>query len=93
MRHHVRKTILGRKAAPRKALLRNLCTNLVVYEKIKTTKAKAKWLKPQVEKIITLGKVKSLHNQKLVYHYIQKKLLKKFLKSMAQNLRKERADM
>jgi len=67
MRHHVRKTILGRKAAPRKALLRNLCTNLVVYEKIKTTKAKAKWLKPQVEKIITLGKVKSLHNQKLVY--------------------------
>lgn len=66
MRHHVKKKILGRTHAPKKALLRNLSTCLIVYEKIKTTKAKAKWLKPEVEKIITIGKVKNLHNQRML---------------------------
>ncbi|MBU1180221.1 50S ribosomal protein L17 [Patescibacteria group bacterium] len=52
---------LGRKKAPREALLRSLATSLVLYEKIETTEAKAKVLRPYVEKMITLGKKNTLH--------------------------------
>lgn len=66
MKHQRKGKILSRKAAPRKALLRGLATNFVIYEKIKTTKAKAKVLKPIVEKIITLGKEDTLHHRRQV---------------------------
>jgi len=56
MKHRSTKTILGRKAAPRKALLHNLATSLILYERIKTTEAKAKAVKPLVEKLITKSK-------------------------------------
>lgn len=52
---------MDRKAAPRRALLRNLATSLVLYERIQTTKAKAKAVAPYVERIITVGKEKTLH--------------------------------
>lgn len=61
MRHKKKGKILDRKSAPRKALLRSLATNLVLYEKIKTTEAKAKAVKPMVEKLITKGKAGDLH--------------------------------
>ena len=61
MRHHNKTKTLGRKKAPREALLRSLATSLVLYEKIKTTEAKAKVLRPYVEKMITLGKKNTLH--------------------------------
>lgn len=60
MRHRVKKKTLDRKAGPRKALLKNLAFQLVVYEKIKTTEAKAKVLKPFVERLITKGKTSTL---------------------------------
>ncbi len=66
MRHQKKGKTLGRKAAPRKALMRSLATSFIIYEKIKTTKAKAKSLKPIVEKIITLGKKDTLHNRRQV---------------------------
>lgn len=47
---------LGRTTATRMALLRNLATDLIVHERIETTEAKAKELRPVVEKMITLGK-------------------------------------
>ena len=43
---------------------RNLVTSFIIYEKIKTTEAKARVLRPLVEKIITLAKVNTLHHRR-----------------------------
>ncbi|MCB0076780.1 MAG: 50S ribosomal protein L17 [Anaerolineales bacterium] len=53
MRHQVKKPHLGRDAAHRKALYRNLMTELLRHERITTTEAKAKAVRPRVEKLIT----------------------------------------
>lgn len=72
MRHHKKGKILDRKYQPRKALLRGLATNLIIYEKIKTTKAKAKAVKPIVEKLITTSKTNTLASRRkllaVLYH-------------------------
>ena len=56
MRHRNKGKILDRKKSPREALLRNLATSVVLYEKVRTTRAKAKAVAPLVEKYITLAK-------------------------------------
>jgi len=56
MRHRNTGKILDRKIGPRTALLRNMATSVILLEKIKTTKAKAKAVRPLVEKAITVGK-------------------------------------
>jgi large subunit ribosomal protein L17 len=56
MRHRVAHRKLGRKSDHRKALLRNLCTSLIVHERLVTTLPKAKELRPFAERAITLGK-------------------------------------
>ena len=56
MRHLVAHRKLGRTSSHRKALLRNLCTSLVLHERVTTTLPKAKELRPLVEKAITLGR-------------------------------------
>jgi large subunit ribosomal protein L17 len=56
MRHLVAHRKLGRTSSHRKALLRNLCTSLVIHERIITTLPKAKELRPYVEKVVTLGR-------------------------------------
>jgi len=56
MRHLKAGWKLGRNTAHRRALLRNLVTSLIVEERIETTVAKAKAMRPHVEKMITLGK-------------------------------------
>lgn len=56
MRHQKKKVTLDRKKAPREALLKNLTASVILYEKVKTTKAKAKAVQPLIEKMITLGK-------------------------------------
>ena len=61
MRHSKQRHKLSRDAAHRKALLRNLSRDLIQHERIKTSQAKAKAVKPQVEKLITLGKRGGLH--------------------------------
>lgn len=63
MRHRKTNKTLDRKKAPRQALLDNLATSLVLYEKIVTTEAKAKAIRPIVEKLITRSKEKSVHNK------------------------------
>jgi large subunit ribosomal protein L17 len=56
MRHAKQKGKLSRDSAHRRALLRNLCRDVIEHERIKTSQAKAKAAKPKVEKLITLGK-------------------------------------
>ena len=61
MRHQKQRNKLSRDSAHRKALMRNLSRELIEHERIRTTQAKAKAVKPQVEKLITLGKRGDLH--------------------------------
>lgn len=61
MRHRRSRHKLSRDAAHRKALLRNLSKQLIEHERIKTSQAKAKAVKPEVEKMITLAKRGDLH--------------------------------
>jgi large subunit ribosomal protein L17 len=61
MRHQKKRHKLGRDAAHRKALLANLSKELIEHERIETTEAKAKAVKPEVEKLITLARRGDLH--------------------------------
>jgi large subunit ribosomal protein L17 len=61
MRHRRNRHKLSRDAAHRKALLRNLSRDLIEHERIRTSQAKAKAVKPEVEKLITLAKRGDLH--------------------------------
>ena len=62
---------LNRTSEHRKALLKNMLNSLVKYEQIKTTLPKAKFLKPQADKLITLGKKNTLHNTKMLVSKLQ----------------------
>ena len=62
---------LNRTSEHRKALLKNMLNSLIKYEQITTTLPKAKFLKPQADKIITLGKKESLQNTKLLMSKLQ----------------------
>ena len=62
---------LNRTSEHRKALLKNMLNSLIKYEQIKTTLPKAKFLKPQADKIITLGKKDNLQNTKLLISKLQ----------------------
>jgi large subunit ribosomal protein L17 len=61
MRHRVAHRKLGRTTEHRLSLLRNMADSLIMHERIRTTVAKAKELRPFVEKLVTLGKRDSLH--------------------------------
>ncbi len=62
---------LGRDSAHRKALLRTLATDLIIHERIETTEARAKELRPVVEKMITLGKRGDLHARRQAAAFIR----------------------
>ena len=70
MRHRRVGKTLDRKNGPRLALMRNLATSLVLYEHVNTTLAKAKAVKPIVEKLITTGKQKSLASRRKLAAYL-----------------------
>lgn len=65
MNHGIGGRKLSRKTSHRLSLYRNLITDLLRYEKIRTTEAKAKEIQAQVEKVITLGKRGDLHARRL----------------------------
>ena len=71
MRHGIANKKLNRTSEHRKALLKNMLNSLIMYEQIKTTLPKAKFLKPEAEKIITLGKKDNLHNTKMLVSQLQ----------------------
>tara|TARA_Y100001970_G_C13887170_1_gene676822 strand:+ start:198 stop:635 length:438 start_codon:yes stop_codon:yes gene_type:complete len=71
MRHGFAHKKLNRTSEHRKALLKNMLNSLIKYEQITTTLPKAKFLKPQADKIITLGKTESLKTTKLLMTKLQ----------------------
>ena len=71
MRHGLANKKLNRTAEHRKALLKNMLNSLIKYEQIKTTLPKAKFLKPQADKIITLGKKENLQTTKMLVSKLQ----------------------
>jgi len=73
MRHRLANKKLSRNSAQRKALLRSLVTSFLEKERIKTTLAKAKALRPLAEKMITLAKKNSLHARRKVLRFVYKK--------------------
>ena len=71
MRHGMANKKLNRTSEHRKALLKNMLNTLIKYEQIKTTLPKAKFLKPQADKIITLGKKDNLQTTKQLVSKLQ----------------------
>jgi len=71
MRHGFANKKLNRTSEHRKALLKNMLNSLIKYEQIKTTLPKAKFLKPQADKIISLGKKDTLQTTKLLVSQLQ----------------------
>ncbi|MGH9568945.1 MAG: 50S ribosomal protein L17, partial [Candidatus Angelobacter sp.] len=70
MRHRNATKKLGRNTSHRRALLRNLVTSLILEERIETTPAKAKAMRPHVEKMITLGKRGDVAARRLAGGYL-----------------------
>ena len=66
MRHKRNRHKLSRDAAHRKALLKNLSRQLIEHERIQTSQAKAKAVKPQVERLITIAKRGDLHSRRIL---------------------------
>ena len=71
MRHGLVNKKLNRTSEHRKALLKNMLNSLIKYEQITTTLPKAKFLKPQADKIITLGKKENLQTTKILMSKLQ----------------------
>ena len=89
MRHGMANKKLNRTSEHRKALLKNMLNSLIKYEQIKTTLPKAKFLKPEADKIITLGKKDNLHTSKLLVSKLQDSgLAKKVKKTLSKRYEK-----
>ena len=85
MRHQLRIPLLGRPADQRKALLRGLTTQLIKEGRVTTTKAKAKALRDEAERMITLAKDGSLAARRRAIGYIYYKKLVHALFEKAQD--------
>jgi len=89
MRHAMANKKLNRTSEHRKALLKNMLNSLIKYEQITTTLPKAKFLKPQADKIITLGKKESLQTTKMLMSKLQdKKSTNKVKKTLSKRYEK-----
>jgi len=89
MRHHYGYRKLNRTSEHRKALIKNMLNSLIKYEQITTTLPKAKVLKPQADKIITLGKKTSLSNTRILISKLQdKKSAQKVIKTLSKRYEK-----
>ena len=73
MRHQKKTVRLGRKAEHRNALLANQVCNLIEHQRIKTTLAKAKAVRPIAEKMVTLGKNGSIHARRTAFSTLRHK--------------------
>tara|TARA_B100000965_G_scaffold87214_1_gene70722 strand:+ start:141 stop:578 length:438 start_codon:yes stop_codon:yes gene_type:complete len=91
MRHKLGYKKLNRTSEHRKALIKNMLNSLIKYEQITTTLPKAKVLKPQADKIITLGKKENLQNTKKLITKLQNaKLASKVIKTLSKRYEKRK---
>ena len=89
MRHKLGYRKLNRTSEHRKALFKNMLNSLIKYEQITTTLPKAKELKPKIDKVITLGKKKSLASKKNLFTQLQSKSsVDKLIKVLSQRYEK-----
>ena len=89
MRHKIGYRKLNRTSEHRKALFKNMLNSLIKYEQITTTLPKAKELKPKIDKVITLGKRKSLQSKKYLFAELQSKTsVDKIFKTLSQRYEK-----
>ena len=89
MRHRIAHRKLNRTSEHRKALFKNMLNSLIKYEQITTTLPKAKELKPQIDKVITLGKKKDLHAKKNLFSKLQdKSSVNKLVKTLSDRYEK-----
>jgi len=85
MRHRKKTKILDRKKKPREMMLRNLVASILIYEKVKTTEAKAKTVKPLLEKMITVAKKGDLTaRRRLIQLLPQKMAIKKLIEVLGE---------
>ena len=91
MRHKLGYRKLNRTSEHRKALFKNMLNSLIKYEQITTTLPKAKELKPQIDKVISMGKKNSLHASKHLFAELQSKSsVEKLLKILSQRYEKRK---
>ena len=89
MRHRLGYRKLNKTSEHRKALFKNMLNSLIKYEQIITTLPKAKELKPQIDKVITLGKKNALSNKKRLFSKLQdEKSVKKVFEVFSQRYNK-----
>ncbi len=91
MRHKLGYRKLNRTSEHRKVLFKNMLNSLIKYEQITTTLPKAKELKPQIDKIITLGKKNNLQSKKSLFSTLESKTsVEKLLKILSQRYEKRK---
>ena len=89
MRHKFGYRKLNRTSEHRKALFKNMLNSLIKYEQITTTLPKAKELKPQIDKVITLGKKNNLISKKNLFTQLQSKYsVDKLIKTLSERYQK-----
>ena len=94
MRHKIAGRKLGRATGHRRAMFRNLVTDLLDYEKITTTEAKAKEVRGLAEKMITLGKDGELHSRRQALSFIiDKKVTQKVFTELAERYAERLVDI
>ena len=91
MRHKFGYRKLNRTSEHRKALFKNMLNSLIKYEQITTTLPKAKELKPQIDKVITLGKKNNLQSKKNLFSRLQdRSSVDKLIKTLSQRYEKRK---
>ncbi len=82
MKHQSKGRKLGRKTNPRKALRKSLMESLVEHGKIKTTEAKAKEIRPKIEKLVTKAGKDTLATRRLLARQLSSKSVKKIMEEI-----------
>ena len=94
MRHGIGFRKLNKTGEHRKALFKNMLNSLIKYEQIITTLPKAKELKPQIDKVITIGKKNILSNKKRLFSKLRiKNLCLKYLMNYQNDIAQEKEDI
>ena len=88
MRHLVKKSKkIGKNMDQRRKLLRSLASSVIIHEHIETTQSQAKAIRGYVDKVITKGKVGTLHAQRLLYADLTKNAGKKVIEVLAERFK------